>query len=234
MENFFSHLPAAGTLVNALAVIAGSTAGLLIRSRLPEKLMRAIFQSLGLFTLFLGVHMASQTGNLLVLIFSLVIGSLAGEMLDLDGLLQKMGESLKRRFSKNNDHFVEGFITASLLFCSGSMAILGAIEEGLGGFPNLLFAKSLLDGVSSLALAASLGSGVLFSALPILVYQGGITLFADAAQAHLSQAVINEMSAVGGLILLGLSLVILDIKAIKVTNMLPGLLLAALAAALFL
>lgn len=234
MEDFLSHLPALGTLVNALAVVAGSTAGLFIRSRLPEKLMKAIFQSIGLFTLFLGVHMASQTGNFLVLIFSLVLGSLAGEIIDLDGLLQKFGEGLKNRFSQGNDHFVEGFITASLLFCTGSMAILGAIEEGLGGFPNLLFAKSLLDGVSSLALAASLGLGVLFAALPLLVYQGGITLFAGAAQAYLSQSVIDEMSAVGGLILLGLGLVILDIKAIKVTNMLPGLLLAALMAAFFL
>jgi uncharacterized membrane protein YqgA involved in biofilm formation len=234
MEDFFSYLPALGTLVNALAVVAGSTAGLFIRSRLPEKLMKAIFQSIGLFTLFLGIHMASQTGNFLVLIFSLVLGSLAGEMIDLDGLLQKFGEGLKNRFSQGSDHFVEGFITASLLFCTGSMAILGAIEEGLGGFPNLLFAKSLLDGVSSLALAASLGLGVLFAALPLLVYQGGITLFASAAQAYLSQAVIDEMSAVGGLILLGLGLVILDIKVIKVTNMLPGLVLAALMAAFFL
>lgn len=234
MKDLFAHLPAAGTLVNALAVVIGSTAGLLIRSRLPENLMKAIFQSIGLFTLFLGVHMASQTGNFLVLIFSLVLGSILGERIDLDGLLQKFGEVLKKRFSKGNDRFVEGFITASLLFCTGSMAILGAIEEGLGSFPNLLFAKSLLDGVSSLALSASLGLGVLFAAIPLVLYQGSLTFFAGAAQTYLSQAVINEMSAVGGLILLGLGLVILDIKAIKVTNMLPGLILAALMAAFFL
>ncbi|NCC57598.1 MAG: DUF554 domain-containing protein, partial [Synergistales bacterium] len=172
--------------------------------------------------------------DFLVLIFSLVLGSILGERIDLDGLLQKFGEVLKKRFSKGNDRFVEGFITASLLFCTGSMAILGAIEEGLGGFPNLLFAKSLLDGVSSLALSASLGLGVLFAAIPLVLYQGSLTFFAGAAQTYLSQAVINEMSAVGGLILLGLGLVILDIKAIKVTNMLPGLILAALMAAFFL
>jgi uncharacterized membrane protein YqgA involved in biofilm formation len=138
---------------------------------------------------------------------------------------------VKRRIGSRDDKFVEGFVTTSLLFCTGSMAILGAIEEGLGGFPNLLMAKSLLDGIASIALAASLGAGVLLASVPLFLYQGALTLFAGALQSARSEPLINEVSAVGGLLLLGLGISILEIKAIRVVNMLPSLLLALLLAA---
>jgi hypothetical protein len=178
--------------------------------------------------------MATKTQNFLILIFSIVGGSLLGELCDLDGVLHRLAEGVKRRIGSRDDKFVEGFVTTSLLFCTGSMAILGAIEEGLGGFPNLLMAKSLLDGIASIALAASLGAGVLLASVPLFLYQGALTLFAGALQSTLSEPLINEVSAVGGLLLLGLGISILEIKAIRVVNMLPSLLLALLLGLLFL
>ncbi|MGC9554391.1 MAG: DUF554 domain-containing protein [Thermoplasmatota archaeon] len=223
-----------GTLINAGAVVAGSLLGLFIHRRLPRRLTRIAFQAIGLFTLFLGVSMALKTSNFLVMIVSLVVGAITGEALDLDGLVKRFGEWLKRRLGSSHDTFSQGFVTAFLLYCMGSMTILGAIEEGLGGSPNLLLAKSVLDGFSSIALAASLGIGVLFSALPLLAYQGGLTLFAGSLESVLTHPVINEVTAVGGILLLGLGITILEIREVRVLNMLPALLIAGLLGALFL
>ena len=164
------------------------------------------------------------------MVFSIVLGSIVGELIDIDKFVEKTGDRLKSRLRSRNERFTEGFITAFMLFCMGSMTILGAFDEGFGRGSELLLAKSVLDGFSSIALAASMGIGVMFSALPLLIYQGGLTLFAGWLEGILSQAVINEMAAVGGLILIGMGFNILEIKKIKALNMLPALLIAAVLA----
>ncbi len=219
-----------GTFINAGAVILGSIIGLLIHNRFPEKIAAVVFQAIGLFTLFLGITMASKTGNFLIMIFSIVPGAIMGEWLNIEKRLDDLSNLLKRAIRSGNDHFSEGFVMSFLLFCMGSMTILGAIEEGLGGRPHLLLAKSVLDGFSSIALAASLGIGVLFSAIPLLIYQGGITLFASSLHHASSPRLINEVTAVGGLLLIGLGINILKIRQLSVLNMLPSLVIAAVLA----
>ncbi len=219
-----------GTIVNTVAVILGSALGLLIHKNMPDRITKRAFQGIGLFTLFIGVKMAFVTSNLLIMVFSIVLGSILGELIDIDRFVEKFGNWLKDRLKSKNERFTEGFITAFMLFCMGSMTILGAFDEGFGRGSELLLAKSVLDGFSSIALAASMGVGVMFSALPLLIYQGGLTLFAGWLEGILSQAVINEMAAVGGLILIGMGFNILEIKKIKALNMLPALLIAAILA----
>ena len=219
-----------GTLINAGAVIIGSLIGLTIHKRFPERIAAVAFQAIGVFTLFLGISMASKTGNFLIMVFSIVGGSIIGELLNIEKRVEGFSRFLKGAVRSGNDHFSEGFVTSFLLFCMGSMTILGAIEEGLGGRPNLLLAKSVLDGFSSIALSASLGVGVLFSALPLLVYQGGLTLFASSLHHALTPKLINEVTAVGGLLLIGLGVNILKIRQLSVLNMLPSLVIAAVLA----
>jgi len=185
-----------GTLLNAIAVVIGSIIGLIIRSNLPKRITKTAFHGVGLFTIILGIMMAIKTSNILIMIFSIVVGSIIGEIIDIDKWINIFGEWLKKKFKAKNKRFSEGFITAFLLYCMGSMTILGAIEEGLGGLPNLLVAKSVLDGFSSIVLAATLGIGVLFSFIPLLLFQGGLTLLASNMQNVLTEIVINEISAV--------------------------------------
>ncbi len=217
-----------GTLINAGAVILGSLLGLLIHSRLPKNLTHIVFQGIGLFTLFLGINMAAKTSNFLIMIFSIVIGSIIGELIDIDKAVTRFGEWLKKRIKSKNEKFSEGFVTSFLMFCMGSMTILGAFEEGLGGEPNLLLAKSMLDTFSSIILAASLGIGVIFSVIPLIIYQGGLTIFAGSLAGLLTDPVINELTAVGGLLLIGLGINILEIKNIKILNMIPALVIAVI------
>jgi uncharacterized membrane protein YqgA involved in biofilm formation len=219
-----------GTLINTGAVILGSIFGLLIHSRLPKKIVTITFQAIGLFTLVLGFEMTTRSNNFLIMIFSIVIGSIIGEIVDLEKRMNNLSGFLNKKFKLREEGFTNGFITSTLLFCVGSMAILGAIEEGLGGKPNLLLAKSILDGFTSLALASSLGIGVLFSAIPLLVYQGGITLFAGYLQTYLTERIITELTAVGGLLLIGLGISLLDIKKLNIVNMLPSLLVVIILA----
>ena len=223
-----------GTLINAGAIIVGSIVGLIIHSKLPERITTITFQGIGLFTIVLGVSMAMKTSNFLIMIISIVSGSVIGEFLDLENAIVRFSEWIKSKTKFGDDKFSEGFITSSLLFCMGSMAILGAIEEGLGGNPNLLLAKSVLDGVASIVLAASLGIGVIFSAVPLLLYQGGITLFAGSLQHFLTDTIINELTAVGGLLLIGLGISLLEIKKLKIMNMLPSLLIVVILSYVFL
>lgn len=223
-----------GTLVNVGTVMLGSSLGLLLHTRLPRKLIVIVFQVIGLFTLFLGFSMALKTANFLIMIFSGAIGAVIGELCQIERGINRLGGNLKRRLKSDNDKFAEGLVTAFLLFCMGSMTILGAFEEGLGGKPNLLLAKSLLDGFSSMALAAGLGVGVLLAVVPLLIYQGGLTLLAGLLGDVLTTPIVNEMTAVGGLLLIGLGLTILEIKIVKVVNMLPSLVVAIILAGIFL
>lgn len=216
-----------GTYVNAVAVIIGSLVGMILGERFPEKIKAMVFQGIGLVTLFIGFYMSSKTNNLVVLFFSMLIGSVIGETIDIEKHIEDFGNFIKSKFGSKEDKFIEGFITAFLIFCMGSMTIIGSIEDGLNGNPHILYAKSILDGFVSISLASVLGIGVLFSVIPLLLYQGGITLLASLSKAFFTNTVINELSASGGIILIGLGINFLDIKNIKVANLLPSLVISA-------
>jgi hypothetical protein len=191
------------------------------------------FQVIGLSVLTLGIQMTLQSKNVLIMILSLLLGAILGEALELEDRLQNGLKGLRTRMIERGwqfggDHLVEGFLTAFLLFCMGSMAILGAFEEGVGKPPNLLLVKSMMDLVSSIALASTLGIGVLFSAIPLLLYQGGLTLGAFYLNSFISNALIDEITAVGGVLLLGLGFSLLHLKHFKVFNMIPSLLLVVI------
>ncbi len=222
-----------GTLINAGAIIVGSTAGMLLNARLPRRVTDIVFQGLGLFTLYVGFSMASRTSHMLLMIFSIVLGSILGELMGLESGMERVSQKLKTRLKSSNEKFTEGLITAFLLYCMGSLTILGAFEEGLGGEPNLLLAKSVLDGFSSVALASALGLGVLFSVIPLLVYQGGLTLLAAQLEDLLTEVVVDELSAVGGLLLIGLGINILEIKRLRIMNMLPALVIIVVLTLIF-
>ena len=223
-----------GTFINVATVLAGSCVGYFFHSKLPKRLVDITFQAIGLFTLYIGVTMAMRVHQILILIFSMVLGSLLGEWLNLEALINRFSNWVKVRFKFNQPTFSEGMISAFLLFCMGLMTILGAFEEGTQGKSDLLVAKSIMDGVSSVALASALGIGVAFSVLPLLVFQGGLTLLALWFGKLMPQTVIDEMSAVGGLLLVGLGLSILEIKKVKVINMLPAIVIAIALAFLWL
>jgi uncharacterized membrane protein YqgA involved in biofilm formation len=212
-----------GTLINIVAILVGGTIGLFLNKRLPQRFINIFFQVIGLFTLFLGISMALGTTHVLHMIMALVIGALVGEALQLQKGAEKISGFLKSKLNIGNEKFTEGLLTAFLLYCIGSLTILGAIEEGVGEPPKLLYIKSLMDGVSSIALASGLGVGVLFSVVPLFIFQGGITLFASWFGDFFPEIMITEMSAVGGILLIGMSITILNIKKINVLNMLPSL-----------
>lgn len=224
-----------GTIVNVIAIFLGCSVGFILKSRFPEKIGKIVMQALGLASLLIGAQMALKTNNILLVIFSLVIGGVIGEIIGIEEGLERFGERVKLKFKSNDtsERFVEGFVTASLLYCVGSMAIMGALKEGLSGNPDILYAKSLLDGVTSLAFTAAMGIGVLFSVIPVFLYQGGITLLSRLIKDFLSPEIINEMTAVGGILILGIGFGLLEIRKIKVGNLLPAILVAALLAAIF-
>ena len=212
-----------GTLINVATVLIGSTLGLLLRRRFPQAIQAIIFQSVGLATLVLGVQMALEGENFLVLIFSLIIGGIVGELLHLDVWVESLATTLKDKIHIGEATFVEGLITAFLLFCVGSMTIVGALNEGLNADRTLLLTKSLLDGFTSIALASVYGVGVLFAVVPLFLVQGGLTLLAGQFQGLFSPLLINGLTAVGGVLILGIGLTLLELKAIKTTNLLPSL-----------
>jgi uncharacterized protein len=220
-----------GTFLNIATVLIGGVIGLIFGARIPEKLKATVIAGMGLFTAAMGLQMFLKTENPLIVLGALLIGTLLGEWWRIEDGLQNLGKVLEQRFSKTDDDgsnkFVRGFLTASLLFCVGPMTILGSIQDGLTGDYNLLAVKSVLDGFASLAFASTLGVGVMFSTIVILVFQGGISLFAAQLNAVVTAPMMNELTATGGVILLGLAISsLLEIKKIRVGNMLPGLLVA--------
>jgi uncharacterized membrane protein YqgA involved in biofilm formation len=231
-----------GTLINVATVLVGGALGLLFGARLPERLKQTVITALGLFTAVIGIRMFLETENPLVVLGSLLLGALLGEWWRIEDGLQALGGRLEGRFSPKSgsgqertegSRFVRGFLTASLLFCIGPMTILGSIQDGLSGNFETLAIKSVLDGFAALAFASSLGVGVLFSVLIILVYQGGISLLAAQLNAVVTPAMMAEMTAAGGVILVGIALSsLLEIRKIRVGNFLPALALAPLLVAL--
>jgi hypothetical protein len=254
-----------GTLINMVAVLIGGSLGLVFGARLPDRLKSTVISGMGLFTAALGVQMFLKTGNPLIVLGSIIIGALLGEWWRIEERLQGVGDTLERRFAGGarplapgdsdspasssaqppsagrtedaapQSRFVRGFLIATLLFCVGPITILGSIQDGLTGDYTLLAVKSVLDGFAALAFASTLGVGVLFSVLPMLVYQGGITLLAGwltaglDPQAIAANGMVTEMTAVGGVILLGLALSsLLELRRIRVGNFLPALAVAPL------
>ena len=217
-----------GFLVNTSTVLVGSSIGLLAGTKLKEKYKRIILISLGLVTVLIGVKMAIKTENALIVVVSLVIGGIIGQWLEIEEKLEKVGESLKKRVGSSRQDFVLGFITASLLFCVGPMTIVGSFEDGLYNRGELIYIKSVMDGFSSMALSATLGPGVIFSALVVFVYQGALTFMAKYFQTALSDAIVTEISATGGVMILGIAINLLGLSKIKVGNLILALPLAAI------
>ena len=214
-----------GTLVNIAAVITGSLVGRFAGRFLSERLRKTMMVGLGLAVLLIGLKLALQSQQLMIVIGSLILGGLLGETLKIEDRLEAFGLALQKRFS-GKGRIAEGFVTASLLYCVGAMAIMGALQDGMGGKPTILYAKAVLDGVASIALTSTLGIGVLFSVVPLAIYQGGITLAAELSKAILTDPVIVEMNAVGGLLIVGIALDLLGIRRLPVGNLLPSVFVA--------
>jgi len=214
-----------GAIVNALAIIAGSLAGMLCGARLPERVRQIVFQGLGLCLIVLGVQMGFRTQNQMVVIFSILIGGVIGALLRFEDRFLRSGERLKLALRSKNPQFTEGMVNGAVLFCIGAMAILGSFDEGLRGDRNIVYTKSILDMFAAIAMASVFGGGVLFSAFFVLAYQGALTLFAGSLQMWITPAVMTEMTAVGGVLILGIGLNLLELTRIPLSNMLPALFL---------
>lgn len=217
-----------GTIVNSLAIIAGTIVGLLFRNGIPERYSNTIIQGAALSVMLVGMKSALGSEDLLIIIISMAVGALIGEMIGIEAYLKKMGDWLESRFAapeSNKPSLSAAFVTSSLLFCVGSMAIVGSLESGLTGNHATLFAKSCLDGIISIVLTASLGIGVILSAVSVLLYQGAITLAAGLMKPLLVPAVVAQMSATGGLLIMGIGMNMLREKQIAVGNMLPAIFL---------
>ena len=232
-----------GTIVNAAAVIVGSILGLVLKFGIPERFKSTIMQAISLSVIFIGTSGVLQgifkvlnSGRIdrqyiMLMIFSLVIGGLVGEILRIEDFLDRLGERIKKAVSKviksENSTFTEGFVTASLVFCVGAMAIVGSLEDGLNRNFAILFAKSILDGVTSVIFSATLGIGVMFSSVAVLLYQGSITLLAGLLKPLLTDTVVLQMSMVGSVLIFAIGLNMLGVSKIKVGNLLPAIFVPA-------
>nr|WP_243367400.1 DUF554 domain-containing protein [Fundidesulfovibrio soli] len=217
-----------GTIANALAIVAGSLLGLMMHGRFPESVKRIVFQGLGLSVLIIGLQMALKMDRPLVVVFSLVLGGIAGELLRLEERLESLGGALKRVTRSTNAMFTDGFISATLIYCVGSMAILGSLDEGLRGDPTILLTKATLDGFASIPLASTYGVGVMFSAVPVFLYQGFIVFGAGALRGVVTPDLLTQITATGGMLIFGIGVNLLGFMQIRVGNLLPALLAAAL------
>lgn len=229
-----------GTILNITTVLIGTALGLLIGNRLPERIQQTVITGLGLVTLYVGISNAGASGNIIIPLLSLVIGAIIGELLRLDIAFEKLGAWLQTRAgghtsdTKDRVRFINGFVTASLVFCIGPLTFVGSMQDGMGlalGFQQLAI-KSTLDGFAALAFASSLGIGVGFSVITVLVVQGGLALVGSQIGQVMTEPMINEMTGVGGLMLIGLALVLLDIKQPRIANFLPALIIAPLLVAM--
>lgn len=226
-----------GTIFNVFTILAGTTVGLLLKNGLPQRFERTILQALGLCTFFIGLggalsglltveNSALATQHTMLLVLCLVIGAVIGEGFDIEARLDRLGAACKKKFAADGDNrFVEGFVTASLLFCIGAMAIVGALEDGLNGDPSILIAKATLDGIAAIIFAASLGKGVYLSAVAVAVYQGGITLLAGTIRPWMTEALIGQISCIGSVLIFGLGFNLMFDKKVKVGNLLPAMFL---------
>lgn len=215
-----------GTIVNVIAVLLGSGIGLAVGNRLPARLQQIITTALGLSTLLIGMQMALKVQNMLVVIGSMVMGGVLGEWLGIETGLERTAEWLKGWARSGSGSFVTGYVTASLVFCVGPMTIVGSIQEGISGDARIIYTKSLLDGAASVAFASSLGVGVSFAAVTVLVIQGALTLLGAQLAFLLRPEIVHELTATGGLLIVAIGLLLLEVKRLRVANLLPALVMA--------
>jgi len=211
-----------GTIVNTISIIIGGSLGIMLGAKLKKRFKETVMQGLSLSVLLIGIQMALSTNNPTYIIFSLLIGGLIGEAINIEDKLESIGKWFERRLG-NRGRVAEGFVQCSLIYCVGAMAIMGAIQDGLQHDPSTLYAKALLDGFSGIAFASTLGIGVILSAIPVFLYQGAITLLASQVKVFLTDPIITEMTATGGLLILAIALNMLNITKIKVGNLLPAI-----------
>ncbi|MFH2067711.1 MAG: DUF554 domain-containing protein [Pseudomonadota bacterium] len=212
-----------GTIVNVAAIIAGSLLGIAIKGGLPVRYSRILMDAIGLSVVLIGMKNALGSNDLLIVILSLVIGCIIGEFFGIERGLNLIGRWFDQKLASSYGNISQGFVAASLIYCIGAMAIVGSLESGLSGNHQTLFAKSVLDGVTSIVMASTLGIGVMLSSLPVLIYQGGITLSAGFLKPLLNPEVISQMSATGGLLIMAIGFNLLEIRKINVGNMLPAI-----------
>ncbi len=214
-----------GTIVNAGAIILGSLIGLLAKKAIPQRMGDLIMTAIPIVVMVLGVQFSIESANILIVIVSLVIGAIIGEWIDIDKKLDEFGATVQSKLKGNDSNFSAAFVSTTLIYCVGSMAILGSIESGINNQHTILYTKALMDGISAIFFASSLGAGVIFSSVSVFLYQGLLTLLAGYVAPYLSAAVVTEMSATGGILLIALAFTILGIKKIKVANLLPAIFL---------
>lgn len=214
--------------INMITVIIGSLIGLLLKKGIPQRISLAAMTGIGVCTVYIGYTGAMSGENVLIVIAAMIIGSVIGTLLDIDGKINSLGEKLEAKFKwkDNKGNLAKGFVTASLLFCVGSMTITGALQAGINGKSDLLITKSLLDLMSSMMLSSSLGFGVLLASVFVLVFQGALTLLAEFIAPFLSFGAINEMTCAGSLITLMLGLNLMNISKIKIADYLPAIIVA--------
>ncbi|WP_024621328.1 DUF554 domain-containing protein [Metaclostridioides mangenotii] len=220
-----------GTIVNSLAIAVGCLVGLFIKKGIPERVSKTIMSGLGLCVLYIGIEGSLKGENTLITVVCIAVGGLIGEIIDIDKKINKLGDFLQEKFSKGNDQetsIAKGFVTTSLIYCVGAMAIVGALESGLTGNHQTLFTKALLDGISAIIFTTTLGIGVIFSSVAVFIYQGLITIGAAFLSTLLSEAVVTALTAVGSLLIIGIALNLLEITKIKVANLLPAVFLPIL------
>lgn len=219
------------TIINSAAIVLGSLIGILFKQRINTRITRSLVTALALAVAVLGIMGAIQTKDSLGMVICIAVGTLLGELLDLDGKLEALAQLLRRLVAPGeaaSGSFTQGFISATLTFCIGSMAIMGSMQAGISGDMSILLSKSVIDCITAVSFATALGIGVAFSALPILVYQGGITLLAAVIAPFLAQSVINEVSAVGSIMMIAVAINLLELRQIPVANMLPAMFLPVL------
>lgn len=212
-----------GTLVNALAIAVGGIIGILFKNIIPDKLSESLLKATGLAVITVGIRLSLAGENLTLLIISVTIGTLIGELLDIEGRLDRLGQAVEGRLKNKDSNITAGFVSCTLVYCVGSMSIMGAIQSGLTGTHEILFSKALIDGIVSISMAVSMGVGVVFSSISVLFYQGLLTILAQFVQSLLSPEVISEMTAIGGTVIMAIGLNFLEIKRVKVGNMLPAI-----------
>lgn len=223
-----------GPAINALAIVGGGLLGLAIGSRLPERVRTIVFQGLGLCTLVIGLQMALTTKAPILLILSVLLGGICGELLQLEDRFLALGDRLKARLKSGNPRFTEGLVNAAVLFCIGAMAIVGSFDEGLRGDRTVVLSKSILDGFAAIAMASAYGVGVVFAAVPLLLYQGALVIFAGMLQPWLTPPLMTELTATGGVLITGISLNLLNLTQIRLSNLLPALFFVIVLALVFL
>lgn len=226
-----------GTIANSGAIVVGALCGVMLKKGLPQRWQETMMQAIAFCIVIIGVQMALKTTNIVITIFSLVIGAIIGESIDIDELMRRFSLWVGNKVARSESvaaEIAKGFVNASILFCTGAMAIVGSIQDGLAGYYTTLFAKATLDGLISLIMAANLGIGVALSAVSVAVYQGSITLMAGAIEGMLSQQILAELTAAGGIMIMAIGTNMLNLTKVRIANLLPGIIVSVVLAKYFL